>query len=419
MKATPSQWLTVAAVVVIVALTGAAFWLSYAHLHTVAAEHGLGGSEVRAWAWPATLDLFIVAGELLMLRSSLARSTDWWAVGLTVAGSGGSIALNIAGVTGTDPLDYVTAAVPPTAALLAFGALMRQVHGALSSTEPWAADPHSVGESTTQVGEFATDDTQAASKVDVINLAPDQAFSRSRENAQAADQAFSVTAEEGASRGGSATDAAAQRDSLSLTEVPEGPEFVGSSGDRTNPVGHYRGGTPSSSVGPSDATLSVRPADGKGVQGPHPLDGADLRGAAELTTPGVSAAVDAPADPVHPEPVPGGYTAAPERVHLSFLPLPDRRGTAVAQTETTAADDGRTRTVAHAEYASDSTVPGGYTDPEQDERDDLAEIARSRFAGVLAAGLVPSIRTLRAEYGIGQARAQRVQDALRRVPAAV
>ena len=83
MKTNPSRWLTGAAAVVIVALTGAAFWLSYAHLHTVAAEHGLGASPARAWAWPATLDLFIVAGELLMLRASLARATDWWAVGLT------------------------------------------------------------------------------------------------------------------------------------------------------------------------------------------------------------------------------------------------------------------------------------------------------------------------------------------------
>jgi hypothetical protein len=127
--------LTLAAGAVIIALTAAAFWLSYAHLHTVAAEHGLGGSTARAWAWPGCLDLFIVAGELLLLRASLARSTDWWAVGLVVVGSGGSIALNVFGVDGTDPLAYVTAAVPPTAALLAFGALMRQVHGLLAGVE--------------------------------------------------------------------------------------------------------------------------------------------------------------------------------------------------------------------------------------------------------------------------------------------
>lgn len=144
-----SQRLTVAAAAVIGLLTGSAFWLSYAHLHSVAAKHGLGGSEARAWAWPGCLDLFIVAGELLMLRASLARRTDWWAIALTAVGSGGSIALNIAGVgTHAQPLDYVVAAVPPTAALLAFGALMRQVHDALSDgtgrTDATPGAPHPV-----------------------------------------------------------------------------------------------------------------------------------------------------------------------------------------------------------------------------------------------------------------------------------
>ncbi|MFF8829138.1 DUF2637 domain-containing protein [Streptomyces sp. NPDC015131] len=130
--------LAIGAGAVIIALTGAAFWLSYAHLAEVALGHGLRTAPARAWAWPATLDLFIVAGELLMLRAALARRVDPWAIGLTAAGSVGSIVLNVAGVTGTrDPgavplLDYVVAAVPPTAALLAFGALMRQIHQALA-----------------------------------------------------------------------------------------------------------------------------------------------------------------------------------------------------------------------------------------------------------------------------------------------
>ncbi|NUK72122.1 DUF2637 domain-containing protein [Streptomyces lunaelactis] len=130
--------MAIAAGLVIIALTGAAFWLSYAHLAEVALGHGLGRATERAWAWPATLDLFIVAGELLMLRAALAKKVDPWAIGLTAIGSLGSIVLNVAGVTGDrDPsavpiLDYVVAAVPPTAALLAFGALMRQVHQALA-----------------------------------------------------------------------------------------------------------------------------------------------------------------------------------------------------------------------------------------------------------------------------------------------
>lgn len=137
-RTAPSRALAIAAGLVIITLTGAAFWLSYAHLAEVASAHGLQGSPVRAWAWPATLDLFIVAGELLMLRAALAKQVDPWAIGLTAVGSLGSIVLNVAGVAGArDPgavplLDYVVAAVPPTAALLAFGALMRQVHQALA-----------------------------------------------------------------------------------------------------------------------------------------------------------------------------------------------------------------------------------------------------------------------------------------------
>ncbi|MGW2322392.1 DUF2637 domain-containing protein [Streptomyces sp. NPDC001680] len=123
-----------AAGVVIVALTIGGFWLSYAHLAEVAGHHGLRSSPARRWAWPATLDAFIVAGELLMLRAGLRRVTDKWAIALTAIGSVGSIALNVAGVNGTGSagtvplLDYVVAAVPPTAALLAFGVLMRQIH---------------------------------------------------------------------------------------------------------------------------------------------------------------------------------------------------------------------------------------------------------------------------------------------------
>ncbi|MBA3554745.1 MAG: DUF2637 domain-containing protein [Gemmatimonadales bacterium] len=143
-KQTIERAALIAAGVVIVALTGLAFWLSYAHLAEVARAHGLGHATDRMWAWPATLDAFIVGGELLMLRAGLRGRTDWWAVAITAAGSVGSIVLNVAGVTGTRDaaavplLDYVVAAVPPTAALLAFGVLMRQVHGLVADAEPVA-----------------------------------------------------------------------------------------------------------------------------------------------------------------------------------------------------------------------------------------------------------------------------------------
>lgn len=126
--------LAAGAAVTTIALTAAAFWLSYQHLHDVAADHGLHGA--RAWAWPGTVDLFIIVGELLILRASLLGRVDRWAISLAATGSLGSIALNIAGVGAHAPaLTYVVAAVPPVAALLAFGALMRQVHEYLAKDD--------------------------------------------------------------------------------------------------------------------------------------------------------------------------------------------------------------------------------------------------------------------------------------------
>lgn len=128
--------LAIGAAATVTLLTAAAFWLSYEHLHDVAANNGLHGAIARSWAWPATVDLFIVAGELLILRASLDKRVDGWAIALTAAGSGASIALNVAGVgKGAPGLTYVVAAVPPIAALLAFGALMRQVHEYLAPSD--------------------------------------------------------------------------------------------------------------------------------------------------------------------------------------------------------------------------------------------------------------------------------------------
>ncbi|MEW1798153.1 DUF2637 domain-containing protein [Streptomyces niveus] len=164
--------------VVIVALTGLAFWLSYAHLAEVAGQHGLGAAPVRQWAWPATLDAFIVAGELLMLRAGLQGRTDWWAITATAAGSVGSIALNVAGVAGNRDaadvplLDYVTAAVPPTAALLAFGLLMRQVHGLVAVPET-SASPAPVVLDVERDTAPVPGDTVPAEAVPVVSPAPE------------------------------------------------------------------------------------------------------------------------------------------------------------------------------------------------------------------------------------------------------
>jgi hypothetical protein len=137
-RPTAEQALAAGAAAVTIALTAAAFWLSYEHLHDIAGANGLAGA--RAWAWPGTVDAFIIAGELLILRASLKGAIDGWAIALAASGSLGSIALNVFGVgAGADAMEYVVAAVPPTAALVAFGALMRQVHEALHRIQ--AASP--------------------------------------------------------------------------------------------------------------------------------------------------------------------------------------------------------------------------------------------------------------------------------------
>jgi hypothetical protein len=170
---------------VIVALTGAAFWLSYAHLADVALSHGLATAPERAWAWPATLDLFIVAGEVLMFRAALRSRVDWWAVALTVAGSVGSIGLNVAGVDGGDgiTLEHVVAAVPPTAALLAFAALMRQVQGLVTrldaapapgvDTVPVPVDTAPAAVPSPAAPEVTPGDTEASPAVSEVSPVPD------------------------------------------------------------------------------------------------------------------------------------------------------------------------------------------------------------------------------------------------------
>lgn len=123
--------LAVLAAALTIGLTAVTFWLSYEALHTLAEGNGLKGQ--RAWAWPATIDAFIIIGEVLILRASLLRRVDWLAVLLTAAGSIGSIVLNVASAGHVDRMTQVVHAVPPCAALLIFTALMRQIYRALSA----------------------------------------------------------------------------------------------------------------------------------------------------------------------------------------------------------------------------------------------------------------------------------------------
>lgn len=114
-----------------VAATAAAtivgFWLSYDGLHDFALHSGLIGPE--AWAWPASVDLFIAAGEAGVTIAALRSRKDWmaWAyLGLGAAASVTANVLHVAEVPGW--AKYAVAAVPPIAAMMALAALLRHVY---------------------------------------------------------------------------------------------------------------------------------------------------------------------------------------------------------------------------------------------------------------------------------------------------
>jgi hypothetical protein len=115
-----------------VAITAAAtvvgFWLSYSGLHDFAARAGLTGPE--AWAWPASVDLFIAAGEAGVTISALRRERDWPAWAYLGLGFAMSVTGNVLHVhPGHLPWPpYAVAAVPPMAAMLALAALLRQAY---------------------------------------------------------------------------------------------------------------------------------------------------------------------------------------------------------------------------------------------------------------------------------------------------
>jgi hypothetical protein len=128
-------------VVATAAATMVGFWLSYDGLHEFALRAGLRGPE--AWAWPASVDLFILAGEAGVTIAALRRDRDraaWCYLGL---GFAASVTANVLHV---DPgvlhwTRYAVAAVPPVAAMLALAALLRQVYRVAESGHASAGVP--------------------------------------------------------------------------------------------------------------------------------------------------------------------------------------------------------------------------------------------------------------------------------------
>lgn len=114
-------------------------------------------------------------------------------------------------------------------------------------------------------------------------------------------------------------------------------------------------------------------------------------------------AIEAPV-PAVPEAVPAGVRLLP------IVARPAVAEVSVARTEPVAvpaAEYARTRAEVHAEY-----VPAGV--PEPVDEDELTAQVRKDWPQTIEAGMAPTIRQLREQYGIGQARAQRIRDDLQR-----
>lgn len=125
--------LIAASVIAVIAASAVGFWLSYAGLHAFAWRAGLRGPE--AWAWPASVDLFILAGELGVTISAVKGRHDKIAWAYLVVAALLSVTFNILHVQ-APPVwwgRYAVAAVPPAAAILALAALMRQVFRGLTA----------------------------------------------------------------------------------------------------------------------------------------------------------------------------------------------------------------------------------------------------------------------------------------------
>lgn len=117
-------------------LTGLAFALSYAHLQSIADTNGLP-VEWRSWMWPATVDLFIVIGDVLTVAALLSGRPPLRGLLVTSGGTLASIAVNVSGVGAHRPaMEYVIAAVPPVAAQVAFSVIMWQLHELISRATP-------------------------------------------------------------------------------------------------------------------------------------------------------------------------------------------------------------------------------------------------------------------------------------------
>lgn len=114
----------------VISLAVAGFAMSYEALHSLAVEQGV--PTPLAWMWPLVVDGFIVVASLSVVRAVADGRHGVYAWLLVLAFSAISVAFNVIHAAPTLVARFV-AAIPPTALVLSFELLMRQLRQQLSS----------------------------------------------------------------------------------------------------------------------------------------------------------------------------------------------------------------------------------------------------------------------------------------------
>lgn len=96
--------------IIAVLIMGCAFLLSFANLQAGAVEAGI--SPWLSWAWPVCIDALLIAGSLMILRSSLRQESTRFGWAVVVMFTGVSVAFNIAH-SPEDLTSRAAHAVPP------------------------------------------------------------------------------------------------------------------------------------------------------------------------------------------------------------------------------------------------------------------------------------------------------------------
>jgi hypothetical protein len=114
----------------VIALAVAGFAMSYQALHSLAVEQGV--PVTLAWMWPLVVDGFIVVASLSVVRAVADNRRARYPWSLVLTFSTISITFNVVHAAPTVVARFV-AAIPPTALVLSFELLMRQLRHQLNS----------------------------------------------------------------------------------------------------------------------------------------------------------------------------------------------------------------------------------------------------------------------------------------------